>query len=148
MSRRKMHLEALEDSDRVSLTPMIDIVFLLLAYFMVTTAIQKEEGDLGIQLPVDSQSESDSQPVEAIISVMPDASILMNQQPMDHFESREMPQLTEALKRLKQSAEAEGVPIVVTIQADEESPHQRSVDALNACAAASIKMVTFGDGGE
>lgn len=140
--------DILDSNDKVSLLPMIDIVFLLLTYFIMTSALIKEEGDLGVQLPVDSQSQTDSEPpLEAIISIMPDGEIQMNMQPMDNFASRDMPQLTEALRRLKSSADASGLDTVVTIQADDESPHQRSVDALNACAAASIRMVTFGDGG-
>lgn len=142
------HLEILESTDRVSLTPMIDIVFLLLAYFMVTTAIQKEEGDLGIQLPVPNEAptQDNKKPDEAVITVLPSAEIEINGDPVDHYESREMPQLTEVLRRLKGVAAARGVPIVVTIQAHDESPHQRSIDALNACAAAGVSMVTFGQG--
>lgn len=145
MSRQ---LEILESNDRVSLTPMIDIVFLLLAYFMVTTAIQKEEGDIGLQLPVDSDSPpSDTQPLEAVISILPDSTIQMNMQPMDHYDSREMPELTESLARMKTAADASGLATIVTIQADDESQHQRAIDAMNACAKAGIKMVTFGEGG-
>lgn len=146
MAKKKNDI--LESSDKANLTPMIDIVFLLLAYFMVTTAIQKEEGDLGMQLPVDSEpTEPSEPPLEAIISILPDSTIQMNMQPMDHYNSREMPQLTEALVRMKQNAEASGIETIVTIQADDESQHQRSVDAMNACAKAGIRMVTFGQGG-
>lgn len=41
----------LDDVDEVDLTPMIDVTFLLLIYFMVTTMLKQPESELSIQLP-------------------------------------------------------------------------------------------------
>jgi len=38
----------LDDVDEVDLTPMIDVTFLLLIYFMVTTMIKQHEAELSI----------------------------------------------------------------------------------------------------
>ena len=35
----------------INLTPLIDVVFLLLIFFMVTASLRKEEADLGLTLP-------------------------------------------------------------------------------------------------
>ena len=39
----------LQDVDEVDLTPMIDVTFLLLIYFMVTTMLKLPEAELAIQ---------------------------------------------------------------------------------------------------
>jgi biopolymer transport protein ExbD len=36
---------------------------------------------------------------------------------------------------------------MVTILADDETPHQRVIDVLNACAASKIVNVSFASGG-
>lgn len=132
----------------MNLTSMIDIVFLLLIYFLVTTALQKDETQVTITLPSDSPpTDSKKQPNEAVVNILSDATITMDGVAYDHFDSREMPQLTEALRRLKVTGDSAGLVTFVTIQADEDSPHQRSIDVLNACAAADINSVTFGTGG-
>ena len=41
----------LDDVDEVDLTPMIDVTFLLLIYFMVTTMLVQPESQLSFQLP-------------------------------------------------------------------------------------------------
>ena len=54
----------LDDVDEVDLTPMIDVTFLLLIYFMVTTMIKQPEAELSIQLP--KASSSDVTPMEML----------------------------------------------------------------------------------
>ena len=46
-----MKIKTLHTEDKVDLTPMIDIVFLLLIYFMVTATLIRQEASLNIQLP-------------------------------------------------------------------------------------------------
>ena len=41
----------LREEDTVDLTPMIDVTFLLLIYFMVTTMLKQPEAELSITLP-------------------------------------------------------------------------------------------------
>lgn len=134
----------LMEQDSIDLTPMIDVVFLLLIYFMVTMALVKQEADLGIQLPSAEEGDPDQVlPSLQEIEITPDGTILLNGAPMDDVDSRNMPQLTAALYRLKTAAELSGSPIVAVIYAHDDSPHQRSIDVLNACAGAQIRMVSF-----
>lgn len=134
----------LDDEDKVDLTPMIDIVFLLLVYFMVTMQLIKEEADLGMQLPaLSSPSESNDIPEEAYVEVLPDSTVRLNGAPVDISNDPTMPELKRTLTRLNQAAVRAGVTFFVTIAADPDSLHDRSIDVLNACAAAKIKMVSF-----
>ena len=137
-----------ETEDKVDLTPMIDVVFLLLIYFMVTTTIVQEEADIGITLPSDTPpaKNPENMPSEHIIDILSDGQVLLNGAPMDSPESSEMPQLTTTLTRLGMADKRMGIETIITIQADEDSLHQKSIDVLNACAAAGLKLVSFGAG--
>lgn len=140
----------LKEEDRFDLTPMIDVVFLMLIYFMVTSTLIKQEADFSITLPAPPTDTAppEQYPSEHFVQVLPDGTILLNGAPMDNPESRGMPQLTRTLSRLKQSADSAGIDMYVTIDADDLSPHQRSIDALNACALARVKFVSFAMRGE
>ncbi len=136
----------LMEEDTVDLTPMIDVVFLLLIYFMVTLVLIKQEADLGIQLPSPEQGQpGETLPSMQEIEITPDGTILLNGAPMDDVDSRNMPQLTATLARLRTAAQLSGTQTVVIIFAHDDSPHQRSVDVLNACAGAQIRMVSFSE---
>ena len=43
--------ELLEPKEGLQIAPLIDVVFLLLIYFMVTATLRKSEADIGISLP-------------------------------------------------------------------------------------------------
>ena len=133
----------LESNDKVDITPMIDVVFLLLVYFMFLPL--QQEADIGIRLPSETSPEVKDLdlPNQHIIDIFPNGMVLLNGAPMDSTESRNMPRLSTTLTRLKQSSDRIDIDTVVKIQADPDSPHQRSMDVLNACSKATIKKVSF-----
>ena len=134
--------KVLQSEDKVDITPMIDVVFLLLIYFMFLPL--QQEADIGIKLPSDSPPSEDLElPSEHVVEVFPNGLILLNGSPTDSNNDRGMPQLTRTLSRLKQSSDRAGIDTVVKVQADPDSPHQRSIDVLNACSKAKIKKVSF-----
>ncbi len=133
----------LDTKDGVDLTPMIDVVFLLLAFFMVTTDLT-QEADLGITLPAIAEPDPNATPPdEHIVEIAPSGEVRLNGAVMDNPVSVEMPQLVSTLSRLRGAAQGAGQRTAVTIVADPDSLHQRSIAVLNACAAANVKFVMF-----
>lgn len=132
----------LESEDKVDITPMIDVVFLLLIYFMFLPL--QQEADIGIKLPSNTPpAENLELPSEHIVEIFPNGLVLLNGAPMDNVDSRAMTGLSSTLTRLKLSSDRAGIDTVVKIQADPDSPHQRSIDVLNAAAKADISKVSF-----
>lgn len=132
----------LESEDKVDITPMIDVVFLLLIYFMFLPL--QQEADIGIKLPSKTPpAENLELPSEHIVEIFPNGLILLNGAPMDSIDDRNMERLSTTLTRLKLSSDRAGIDTVVKIQADPDSPHQRAIDVLNASALADIKKVSF-----
>jgi biopolymer transport protein ExbD len=129
--------------------PMIDMVFLLLVFFMVSAKPIKQESDINIGLPgTVAQEEALEIPDEQRIQIQPNGQVVLNDQPMDSPASAEMPALLSTLKRFKESADSNKTEALITIDADDAANHQRIVQVLNACAQAKITGVTFADAGE
>ena len=129
--------------------PMIDMVFLLLVFFMVTAKPIEPESDVGIQLPGTVQQEEIVElPDEQRIEIRPDGQVVLNDMPLDEPTSPELPQLTATLKRFKEATEANNADPLVTVAADDATRHQRIVDVMNACAVAGISGVTLATEGE
>ncbi len=138
-----------KDDEEFQMSAMIDIVFLLLIYFLVTTSLAKSEADLGIKLPgTVVQTTTLKMPDEQVIEIAADGQVLLNGQTFDPPSQREMPRLVATLIRFRQASDATGNPAMISIQADESVRHQRVIDVMNACAIAGIKNVTFGMGEE
>ena len=132
----------LQSTDKVDITPMIDVVFLLLIYFMLLPL--QQEADIAIKLPSETPpAESLDLPSEHIIDVYPNGMVLLNGAPMDGNDDRIMSRLTTTLTRLRLSSDRAKISTIVKIQADPDAPHQRSIDVLYACAKAEVKKVSF-----
>ena len=134
--------KVLQSEDKVDITPMIDVVFLLLIYFMFLPL--QQEADIGIKLPSQTPpSDNIELPSEHIVEIFPNGLILLNGAPMDSSDDREMARLSTTLTRLRMSSDRLGTDTVVKIHADPDSPHKRSIDVLNACSKAEISKVSF-----
>jgi len=142
----------LGDEDEVDLTPMIDVTFLLLIYFMVTTMLKQPEAELSIQLPGKPQS-SDVTPMDMLkVRVGDQGEVYLNGSEIEDGFDFEMPDLVANLKvqkgmreqlinsGAKTKAEAE---LKVQIESSGIAEHQSAVSVLNACSEAGVNKVTF-----
>jgi biopolymer transport protein ExbD len=126
--------------------PMIDMVFLLLVFFMVTAKPIKQESDISLGLPgTVSPEESIELPDEQRIRIEDDGSIVLNDNVLGRPEDSDLGELVATLRRFKESADANKSEALVTLDAADQALHQRIVDVLNACARADITGVTFSD---
>jgi biopolymer transport protein ExbD len=126
--------------------PMIDMVFLLLVFFMVTAKPVKQESDISLGLPgTVSAEESVELPDEQRIRIEDDGSIVLNDSVIGPPADSALTGLIATLKRFKESADANKADALVTLDASDGTTQQRIVDVLNACAKADIGGVTFSD---
>jgi biopolymer transport protein ExbD len=133
----------MEDAD-LDITPMIDMTFLLLVYFMTTASLVKSEAEIGIRLPgMVQQAQAVDMPDEQIIEITATGTVFLNGRQYDSPTAQELPELCSILQRYRASSGAARNEAMVTIAATDDTTHQRVVDVMNACAAAGIVNVTF-----
>lgn len=118
------------------IAPMLDILFVLLLFFMVSAGAQKHEASLTTQLP--GTKPGGQVPVE--VGIDDDGQVSVAGFPFDSPTDHALPQLVEKLHEVVAADAAQ--PVVVT--PTRSTRHQRVVDVLNACAAAKVKNLAFG----
>jgi len=108
----------------VNLTPLIDVVFLLLIFFMVSTTFTKE-AHLKIDLPKASAEEAGDMPRVIDITITAQGQFSVNGKMLVNGQ-------LDTLKRAiaKEARNKTDTPLVIT--ADAQSPHQTVVTAMDA----------------
>jgi biopolymer transport protein ExbD len=140
----KMPIQQANPDVGFQIAPMIDVVFVILVFFMALAAQIRIEQILQTKLPGISVSSTTTEFVdEQILNVSEDGEVSLNEESYDSPQSRDLPQLTGTLMRLKTSSDAAKSKLVVTLISHPESPYYRTIDVLNALAIAGIGNVTF-----
>ena len=123
------------DSPEVNLTALIDVVFLLLIFFMVSTTFEWRT-DLGIELPEASAGESARD--DAVVDVLIDAAGGVK------VEGRRLgdPTTRNLRQALARAARGLDSPQVV-ISADAQTPHHSVVTVMDAARLAGLYRLTF-----
>lgn len=131
-----------EDGDvGFQIAPMVDVVFVLLLFFMASAGSQIIAKELTINLP--SGRPSTGPKVETtpiIIDIFPDGKIQMNNKVYDTPTSKDLPELRAWLK---DTIDRFGGKDPVIIRPDPQTKHERIIDVLNSAAAAGVKNLTF-----
>jgi len=134
--RRRQNQQSVD----MQMGPMIDMVFLLLVFFMVTARPVKPEADMSVGLPgALAQDTAVDLPDELFIELTPSGDPVVNEQTLTR------PDLAVMLRRFREAADANRSEALVTIAPHDDAPHQRVVDVLDACAEAGIGGVTFAE---
>ena len=123
----------------LQIAPMLDVMFVLLMFFMVMAGQQVKEAELGVSVPGSGQPSTTAK-TPVTIRVAPDGVVTFNDTPVDSREDREMPRLRARLKALIEAFSEQSV----IIRPNDRAPYQRVVDVLNACGAERVKNLTFG----
>lgn len=124
-----------EDEIGFQLAPMIDMTFLLLIFFMVTTKISKEQVNVEIKLPTASNASiPDDLSNRDIISIDKDGTYYIGHTPADKK------QLTDHLKeRFKVTP-----PLRLYVRADKNTPGKQIKELMRIASEAGAVNVIFG----
>jgi len=119
----KFHRQKVEDQG-INLTPLIDVVFLLLIFFMVSTTFTKET-HLSIDLPEAVGEQSSELPEQIEILISAEGSYSINGKALVNSKAATLKSALE-----KTSEGNNKIPLVIT--ADAKTPHQAVVQAMDA----------------
>lgn len=119
------------------IAPMLDVLFVLLLFFMVSAGAQKHEASLTTQLPGKGAPGGDV-PLE--VGIDSDGQVDVSGVAVDTPTDASLPELTARLRGVVQANAKQ--PVVIT--PSRSTKHQRVMDVLNACAAAQVKNLAFG----
>lgn len=129
--RRKAGLIVEEEENEINLTPMLDVVFIMLIFFIVTASFIKEAG---IQVSRPDAFTADKQENAAIlVAISPNDEIWIDRREV------EPSALRSHIERLHQENPKGGL----VIQADEESTNEVLVLVMEAAKAVGVANVAI-----
>ncbi len=116
------------------LTPMIDVVFLLLCFFVTSQIFAQWETEIDIALPTAATGDMPQRlPGEVIINVLADGTSVVNGQVLDDAQLRAM------MDRLVELFP--GQPVL--LRADKTTDYEHVVRVLDTCRQADIWNISF-----
>jgi biopolymer transport protein ExbD len=116
------------------MAPMIDIVFQLLIFFIVTGQLSKSETELDVSVPTTAEG-ADPQRVqgEKIINVLADGRVIVDKTPLSQEELFVMMQkLSELYKNQP-----------IRLRADAKTEYQHVINVISTCTKAGIWNISF-----
>jgi biopolymer transport protein ExbD len=126
------------------IAPMIDVVFVIMLFFMVMAGAVKVEKEHNCTLPGTVDTAREAQFVEEqVIQITSLGEVLFNEDPVGKPDDRMLENLRGILMRVKLNCDAAKTPCQVTVASEAKSRHQRTMEVLDACAMAGITSVSF-----
>jgi biopolymer transport protein ExbD len=117
--------------------PMIDVVFLLLCFFVTSQVFTQWEAEIDIKLPTASTAEIEQRlPGEIILNLFKDGTVIVNGRRLNESE------LAALLKRLVDLFP--GQPVL--IRADKQTAYEHVIKVLDLCRQADIWNISFAAG--
>lgn len=119
-----------EEDASIDMTPMLDIVFIMLIFFIVTTSFVKEAG-IEVNKP-DASNATKQKSANIFIAINEDGDVWMDKREVD-------------VERVRANIErmlAEQPTEVVIIQADLKAEHGKVVEVMNQVKAAGISRIS------
>ena len=120
-----------EDDNEVNLTPMLDVVFIMLIFFIVTASFVKEAG-IDVNRPSAATAER-KEKGNILVTISENNQIWIDRRQVD----------PRALRANIERMHAENPNGAVVIQADEESKNKLLVLVMDAARTAGVKNVSI-----
>jgi len=118
----------------IQLAPLVDVLLLLLIFFLMTWNAARNENELDVKVPKASSAKEKSAPIgDVVVNVKSDGNVVVNRRTLSSLE------LTELLKSLVQLDADQAV----VIRGDETGAYKNVVGVLNICSEAGVTNVAF-----
>ena len=122
------------EEPELNLVPMIDVVLVLLIFFMIATSL-RHESKLEIRLPASSGPSLPSHLAQLEVDIDASGRYAVNGQWLDHQDA-------VTLKALLQAA-AQGRELPVIVRADGQTPHQAVVTVLDIAGQLGLRQLAI-----
>lgn len=119
----------------LNVTPLIDVVFLLLIFFMVSTTFNRNS-QLNITLPVASEQDQEQKPKAVNVAVDARGTVYVNKQPLVNS------QLLTIREAIRDAAQGLKNPPVI-ISADSKATYQSVIRIMDAARQLNLLKITF-----
>ncbi|MCW8855166.1 MAG: biopolymer transporter ExbD [Gammaproteobacteria bacterium] len=123
------------DDIELNLTPLIDVVFLLLIFFMVSTTFDKQ-AKLKIVLPEATAAAEQTNDNAVVIGIDSKGSFFINDRQLVNTQAK-----TLKLALMKIVGDNKDVPLV--IRADAKTPHASVVKAMDVAAQLNLTQMSI-----
>ena len=124
---------------QLALTSMLDVIFLLLCFFVTVSVFSQWENEISIKLPdAKTSEEPDRLPGEIVVNLSKDGTVTVNGQVWT------LPDLQTRLAKV--SKYYPGQPVI--IRADKEVRYETLVGLIDACRAADVWNFSLATDGE
>jgi biopolymer transport protein ExbD len=118
----------------IQLAPLVDVLLLLLIFFLLTWNAARNETELDVKVPKAAAAKEKVAPIgDVVVNVKVDGSIVVNRRTLTEE------QLTDLLKGLAQLNPDQAV----VIRGDESGSYKNIIGVLNTCSEAGISNVAF-----
>jgi biopolymer transport protein ExbD len=118
----------------IQLAPLVDVLLLLLIFFLMTWNAARNENELDVKVPKASAAQPKTAPVgDVVVNVKADGNVIVNRRTLSPAE------LTELLKGLVQLNPEQAV----VIRGDETGAYKNIVGVLNIATEAGVTNVAF-----
>lgn len=125
---------ALPQHPGIQLAPLVDVLLLLLIFFLMTWNAARNENELDVKVPKASAAKEKMAPIgDVIVNVKADGNVVVNRRSLGASE------LAELLKSLVQLNSDQAV----VIRGDEAGAYKNIVNVLNICSEAGVTNVAF-----
>ncbi len=123
----------LDEEVTLELTPLIDMVFQLLIFFLLTTtfAVNVKEGGLELNLPRAKSSEIPSMVSHLVVALLKDGRMVVGGEALDE----------QALKKKFEEIHKKKPDTMVIVQADRLVPHWRVVKVMDLATTIGLKRL-------
>ena len=118
----------------IQLAPLVDVLMLLLIFFLLTWNAARNENELDVKIPKATSAKEKSAPIgDVVVNVKADGNVVVNRRTLSG------PELSEMLKGLVQLDADQAV----VIRGDEAGAYKNVVGVLNICSEAGVTNVAF-----
>ena len=128
-----------EESVEVNLTPLIDVVFLLLIFFMVTTTFDKH-ARLKVSLPESSAKTVQQKDEPLILSIDAKGNYFLNDR---QIVNQQLDTLKQALQKVIGEKNQDYKDVALVLRADANTPHQSVVRAMDAASQLGMTRLSI-----
>ena len=132
----KLPLRSRREDVGMNMTPMIDVVFLLIIFFLVSSHLARQEAQLQLDLPAAESGESNTESTRprVVVNIRPTGEISL---------AGSVVQPSELTRRLQVELEKNSGDLELRIRSDRHVEYQRIEPILLACARAGVWNLTF-----